>query len=125
MSGSDSQAIEATARHLMAALDEYERDARALVESWLDMDLYAVVSAEIDGLKLCCSTLPNLSVPWVSLLISHAELVHCLWRSSQPLPPGREEVERRLAEHLQCVHWLHARAERIVSRAPAAAPLVN
>lgn len=125
MSGSDSQAIEATARHLMAALDDYERDARALVACWLDMDLYAVVSAEIDQLKLCCSTLPNLSVPWVSLLISHAELVHCLWRSSQPRPPGPEEVQRRLAEHLACVHWLHARAERIVSHATAASPQVS
>lgn len=125
MSGSDSQAIEATARHLMAALEEYERDARALVESWLDMDLYALVSAEIDDLKLCCSSLPNLSVPWVSLLISHAELVHCLWRSSQPLPPGPGEVERRLAEHLECVRWLHARAERIASRVAADPPRIN
>lgn len=125
MSGSDSHAIEATALHLLAALDDYERDARALVESWLDMDLYALVSAEIDELKLCCSTLPNLTVPWVSLLISHAELVHCLWRSTQPLPPGRDEVERCLAEHLECVRWLHAHAERIVSRTAAAPPAFN
>lgn len=125
MSGSDPQAIEATARHLVAALEEYERDARALVATWLDMDLYTTVSAEIDELKLCCSALPNLSVPWVSLLISHAELVHCLWRSTQPRPPQPDEVERRLEEHLECVRWLHARAERIVGRLPATPPHAN
>lgn len=116
MSGSDSQAIEAAARHLLAALDDYERDARALVAGWLDMDLYATVSARIDEIKLCCAVLPQLSVPWVSLLISHAELVHCLWRSSQPRPPLRDEVQQHLEEHLQCVHRLHAGAERIVGR---------
>jgi hypothetical protein len=125
MSGSDSQAIEAAARQLVAALEDYERDARALVATWLDMDLYATVSARVDELKLCCCALPNLSVPWVSLLISHAELVHCLWRSSQPSPPRRGEVQQRLEEHLACVRRLHAGAERIASRPPARPPLVS
>ena len=121
MSGSGAQALQATARHLMMALESYEPHVRDLVAGWLDMDLYLTVSAEIDDLKLCCSTLPELSVPWVSLLISHAELVHCLWRNSQPAPPRPSEVERRLNEHLESVHWLRARARRIAGEEPARA----
>ncbi|HEX7891847.1 MAG TPA: hypothetical protein VF522_21045 [Ramlibacter sp.] len=113
MSVNDSQAVQATARHLVVALESYEPHVRELVSGWLDMELYLTVSAEVDDLKLCCSTLPELSVPWVSLLISHAELVHCLWRSSQPVPPRRYEVERRLDEHLESVRWLRARAKMI------------
>ena len=121
MSGSDAQAVQGTARHLMAALESYEPHVRELVAGWLDMDLYMAVSAEIDELKLFCSALPELSVPWVSLLISHAELVYCLWRNSQSAPLRPPEVERRLNEHLECVHWLRARARRIAGAEPARA----
>lgn len=117
MSASECQVMEATAVEVVASLDAYERHVRQLVFTWLDMDLYGTVSAEIDTIRLCCAAMPELSVPWVALLVSHAELVHCLWRSGQPgqhLATG--ELQRHLQEHLQCIATLAERSRRLRAR---------
>jgi hypothetical protein len=117
MAESECQATQAAATEVEAALDVYERHVRRLVLTWLDMDLYRTVSAEIDDLRSCCTALPELSTAWVALLISHADLVHCLWRSSQPGERvSREELQRRLDEHLDCIQALGDRSHQLAQR---------
>ena len=121
MSTGDTQVTQAAAE-LAAALDMYERHVHKLVDTWLDMDLYLVVSGEIDAIKLRCAPLPELSVPWIALLISHAELVHCLWRRSQSSPRSEtDETQQRLAEHLHSIQLLAARCRTLAQSAGARA----
>jgi hypothetical protein len=118
MSASECQALQSTALEVAAALDAYERHVRQLVSSWLDMDLYHAVSGEIDAVRSLCAALPELSLPWVSLLVSHAELVHCLWRSTQPAArPVSGELQARLEEHLQCITVLAERSRQLADQA--------
>jgi len=117
MTASECQAMHAAATELEAALEEYERHVRTLVLTWLDMDAYRDVSAEIDAIRNGCAGLPELSTSWVALLVSHADLVHCLWRSSQPDERvSREELQRRLEEHVGCIRGLAERSRRLAER---------
>ena len=72
---------QATAVRLAAALEQYDRQCAEMVRTWLDMEMYAEVSALVDEMRRCCSWFPLLSVPWAAFLISHSELVFCLWRA--------------------------------------------
>lgn len=80
MSAFQAPSIDAVAFQLAAALDQYERDVARLVESWLDVDLYHAVTGHVSRVRSFASALPQVSVPWVELLIAHSELVHALWR---------------------------------------------
>lgn len=114
MRSSECQATQATALELEAALDIYERHVRRLARTWLDMDLYREVSAEIDAIRCACANLPELSVPWVALLVSHAELVHCLWLGDQPdRQVTAPEMQQRLDEHVRCIRSLAERGRRL------------
>lgn len=118
MTGSECQSMHAAATEVEAALDVYEHDVRKLVLTWLDMDLYHEVSAEIDAVRAACARMPELATSWVALLVSHADLVHCLWRSSQPGERvSREELQRRLEEHVDCLRELADRSRRLADRA--------
>jgi hypothetical protein len=114
MSHCECQAVQAAAHELEAWLTTYELHVHELVFTWLDMDLYRTVSDEIDVIRGLCAGLPELSVPWVGLLVSHAELVHCLWRRGQPgQRPDSGELQQRLQEHPQCIAGLAERSRRL------------
>jgi hypothetical protein len=100
-------ALRATALQAADALARYELHVRRLAATWLDMELYRTVSTEIDEIQRYCKGLPQFSVAWVALLISHAELIHCLWRSSQPgsAVPWKER-QHCLLDHIACIHVL-------------------
>jgi hypothetical protein len=68
------------AAQLAAALKQYDRRCTEMVRTWLDMELYTEVSATVDEMRAHCEGVSRLSVPWVAFLISHSELVFCLWR---------------------------------------------
>lgn len=117
MSASQSQALDAIAFQLAAALERYEQDAGTMVDTWLDMDVYRRVSDEVEEIRMYSAALPQLSVRWVELLIAHAELVHSLWR----LRFREDEADRdRLAEvrqrHADCVQALRGRCLRLLAR---------
>jgi hypothetical protein len=80
MSASQAPSIDAAAFQLAAALDQYERDVAHLLASWLDVDRYHAVTGHVDRIRSFASVLPQVSVPWVELLIAHSELMHSLWR---------------------------------------------
>jgi hypothetical protein len=116
MSASQPPALRAAAIHTAAALARYERHVRRLAASWLDMDLYRVVSREIDEIRRACAVLPDTSVACSELLISHAELIHALWREGQTVcNEGCEDSTDMLQQHLACIDLLARRCLHIAS----------
>jgi hypothetical protein len=118
MSASHFPAIRATALQLTAALARYELHVSRLVVGGLEMDLYETVSEEIDEIKVFCAAVPGVAVPWAALLVSHAELIHALWRQANQAPTARtgSDVTWRLQDHLACIDVLARRCMRIAER---------
>jgi hypothetical protein len=118
MSASHLPALDAIAFQLVAALENYEQDAGAMIDGWPELDLYQNVSGQVDRIRMYSSALPEVRVQWVELLIAHAELVHCLWRSTYGEPGA--EVGEELAEvrerHAESILALRNRCLRLISR---------
>jgi hypothetical protein len=102
MSAPPRRAIEALAFQLAAAVEQYESHVDQLIDRWLDMDCYQTVSADIDEIQLYSSSLPQIAVQAVALLIAHSELIFSLWRhrDSSAQPGELEDCQRR---HRACV----------------------
>lgn len=116
MSASGSPELDAIAFQLVAALEKYDEDAGRMVDTWLDMELYRSVSDQIEQIRLYSAALPRLSVPWVELLIAHAELVHSLWRLRfQHVEADRVRLEEVRARHSHCVAVLRSRCVRLLT----------
>lgn len=118
MSASHFPAVRATALHAATALARYERHVRKLAATWLDMELYRTVSEEIDEIQRDCALLPDVAAPWAALLVSHSDLVHALWRSTQSATPAgpAPDVRPQLEEHLACIDALARRCLRTMER---------
>lgn len=101
---------------LAAALEKYGMDMDRLVDTWLDMELYGVVSQEVEEIRLLAASGPTLSVPWVELLIAHAELIHCLWR--RQFAAGDPRVDELRVRHAEAVATLRRHCIRLLSRPP-------
>ena len=67
-------------------------------------------------MRVLCAGLPLMSVAWLHVLISHAELVNCLWRSSAK-PKDCRTSEDCKEEHLLAVRALRKKCLRHFSRA--------
>jgi hypothetical protein len=118
MSASHFPVIGASACETVRVLARYERHIRRLASTWLDMELYQTVSEEIDNIKGCCGLVPQLARPWAALLVSHADLVHALWRSGQGAGAGpTPEVAAKLSEHVACIDSLARRCLRVAEGA--------
>lgn len=96
MSARELPAVDAMAFRLAVLLEQYEQDVEELTSTWFDPALYARVSRELGEMRLLCAQLPLLSVQSIDLLISHAELVHCLWTGS---PTGKRHARPNAARH--------------------------
>lgn len=120
---SPSPLPQATANAALAILERYRRDVRALATAFLDVELYHRVQGDVDQLRHACADLPQVSLQWVEVLISHAELLHCLWTSGEPdSPVGAEERQVKLQRHLQRVDSLMLGCLRLAREGPADAP---
>ena len=119
MSASAAPALDAIAFQLAAELEKYDQDTDKLIRTWPDMDLYRELSAQIDRIRMYSSALAEARVQWVELLITHSELVHCLWRAEygQPAPDAREQLAQVRERHADCVAALRNRCLRLISRA--------
>jgi hypothetical protein len=102
----------ALAFQLAAALEQYEEQSAKMVRTWLDMELYAEVSGLVDEIRRYCASLSRLSVPWVVLLISHSELVFCLWRSDGQ-PSSTREVQACVRKHSAALGALRQSCDRL------------
>lgn len=99
------------------ALARYDRHVRMLAATWLDMELYSIVSEDVDEVRRCCEPVPELGLASTRLLLSHAELIHELWRSGQREGMlGNAEINDRLHEHLACIEAVARRCRRIAHR---------
>lgn len=110
------RAAKASAFRLAAMVEQYESHVDQLIERWLDMDCYQTVSADIDEIQLYSSSLPQIAVQAVALLIAHSELIFSLWRgrdSSAP-PAELEDCQRR---HRACVADLRRSCLRFLKQA--------
>ena len=115
MSAGDFDALRSVPLQAANALARYERHVRKLAATWLDMELYSTVSDEVDVIRRYCGSFPELSVAATALLISHAELVHALWRHGER-PEGEDDVAARLQDHLACIDTLARRCLRLLDR---------
>jgi hypothetical protein len=105
MSAFEAPALDAIAMQLVAALDEYELDTATMIAAWPELEHYAQVSEKVETIRMYCAALPEVSVPWVELLIAHAELIHHLWRVQYALVQADDA-----GNHLAAVRERHAAA---------------
>jgi hypothetical protein len=95
---------------LAAALENYELDIRALVDSWWDTELVRRVEADLRQLTLYTASLPRLSVSWAAVLLSRAKLLKALCSRAAL---GAFDVGV-LHEHLSAVEGLRRRCLRLM-----------
>jgi hypothetical protein len=112
MSASQQGAEAVTAMQIVDALRAYERHMARLASGPLDMDVYQAASLEIDQIRAWCGTLPQTSVPWIGLLISHADFVYLLWREGE----DARTVQERLRDHRVAIRALVVRCEKLAAR---------
>jgi hypothetical protein len=102
---------------LVAALENYDQNVGRMVDTWLDMELYRTVSAEVETIRMYSSALPQLSVHWVELLIAHAELVHCLWKMQYATGPSeRDHLVTLRGRHTEAAASLRRRCLRLLAQ---------
>lgn len=119
MTASHAPILDAIAFQMAAALEHYEQDVVRMMDASLDMDVYREVSRQIEYIRMYSAALPQLSVPWVELLIAHAELVHHMWRAQNARPaPTADEVAAVWQRHAEAVRHLHDGCLRMLARSP-------
>ena len=115
MSATGQAAQRVTAMQIAATLRSYERHIGQLASGPLDMDVYQAASLEIDQLRAWCGTLPQVSVPWIGLLIAHADLVYLLWRDVGKDASAAPEMRDRLRVHRAATRALLLRCQRLAN----------
>jgi hypothetical protein len=113
MSETNKMMERAIAFQLACALERYDEESAELVRTWLDMELYAEVSRRVDEMRRYCASLSRLSAPWVTFLISHSELVFCLWGSGSRPCSGRPEVQVCVSKHSAALRDLRESCARL------------
>lgn len=123
MSALPTNALDAVASQLVAALEKYDRDSGVMIACWPDLDRYRDVSAQVETIRMYSSALPAVRVQWVELLIAHAELIHFLWRTQYGA--NRDALERIVAvrdHHADCIAALRNRCLRVAGRGACRSP---
>jgi hypothetical protein len=92
---------------LLAALEQYELDLRALTESWVDAEALRRLQQEFGAMRILGASLPRLSVSWVAVLLSRARLLQAWCGRS-------EQLRAALQEHLAAVKGLRFNCLRTI-----------
>ena len=100
--------IRVAAFRIAAALDEYERDVRALVDARFDLDLWRRLAAQSSQLRMQCAALPKLSVSSMAVLMSQVRLLGAVCNRAGP------KAQAMLQEHLRAIEILRGRCLRIM-----------
>jgi hypothetical protein len=91
------------AAQLRATLERYEQQLALLVAKGYEAHLYSRMSRRFDEMRGSAAALPQLSVPWVTLLISRVELTHALYLAHNG---NASAVERQFTVHTAAVSAL-------------------
>jgi hypothetical protein len=108
--------LDAIAFQLIAALEQYEEDVGVLVRKWhvdQDMERYALVSRKVDEIRNLCGAMPSVAAQWVTVLISHTELMHGLLRPTRPASNAML-LEEQLLDHQAVVEALRSKCRRML-----------
>ena len=92
--------------HALAALDAYQDAIERLMANAKDPEPFLEASEQIDSLRLYCAELPGMGVAWVTVLISHVELMQGLWQGG-----SRAEV---MQEHLDALNYIRRHCTRLL-----------
>jgi len=99
------------ALQLLAALDAYDRNLMPLARGY-DPEHYALLSRQFDELRLYAATLPELSVPWVGVLVSRTELTFNLFKAQKD-EDARKRVAAFIERHRLAVEELRGSCSRL------------
>jgi hypothetical protein len=105
----------AIAFQLIAALEKYEHDLLPLAKGY-DPERYANLSRQFEELRLFAASLPELSVPWVAMLISRTEMTFALFKAQQAQKRGGGEQATFLEKHRFAVEELRGSCARLIKR---------
>jgi hypothetical protein len=82
-------ASETTTFQLLAELESYEALVVALVRTWQaspELIVFGEVGQSMERMRTLAGALPSVSAQWIMVVISHAELMHNVWRLSRGEP---------------------------------------
>jgi hypothetical protein len=116
MSASQAPALKTIAFQLAATLDKYDLTFHSLLKrEWPDMDLYQAASATMDELRMYSAAVPTVSVQYITLLIAHAELVHCLWKNAEGPVLQAGELARATDDHRAAIAALRRKCLQLLA----------
>ena len=114
MSGRHSPAVNAMLFELLAQLQGYRSHVDHLAQEWhtrRDVVLFGEAGQAMDRMRALVVEVPQLSAQWLMVMISHAELMHNLWR----LTRGEAlDGDAEVGDHLACVTALAASCRELL-----------
>lgn len=106
-------ALRCSAFNLMTALDAYDVASARMVDRWLDIELYADFSSQIDAIRQHGVSVPSLTVHSLQLVIAHSELVCTLWQSSS-VSVSAAKLQEVMERHTLAVNVLRCAAAKML-----------
>ncbi len=100
---------------LMAALEQYELDLGRLRRSCSDLEIHGELAGQFDRMQLYASSLPQVLVHWVQLLISRYELTNRL-RVAASRNQLRHSVAQTFEQHQRDAAALRHKCAGLVPR---------
>ena len=105
----------AIALQLAACLDAYEQDLDKLPLDSASAERHAALADRFDEMQMYATSLPELSVSWLTLMISRAEFTHNVWLARERGRAGG--LQLLLDEHRDALEGMRARCARMARRA--------
>lgn len=99
---------------LLAELEGYESHIERLGQEWQarrEVVLFDEPGRTMDRMRTLAVSVPQLSVQWVMVMISHTELMHNLWRMTKGEPL---DVATQVEDHLDCVAAMATKCRRLL-----------
>ena len=117
MSAIECHVLDSVAFQLVAALEQYDALAVQTIAAWPDLERYRAMSDQVEQLRMYSSSLPQVRVQWVELLIAHAELAHSLWRMQYgPTQAVQGRVGTVRDHHADCIAALRNRCLQVIAQ---------
>lgn len=114
MSRSHFPELNAILFQLLAELEAYESHIERLGRDWetrREVVLFGAAGKAMDRMRLLAVAIPELSVQWVMVMISHTELMHNLWRMTKGAPL---DVATEVEDHLASVAAMVAKCRKLL-----------